>query len=54
MDKFWSYTGRILVVIAILGGGIWLIAVAGLLLEALIIAALLAYLLDPVVRLLTH
>lgn len=52
MNTTWSPTTRILVIIIILLAAIWLAVVASPLLEALMISALLAYLLDPVVRLL--
>lgn len=54
MDATWLPTTRILVVIVILLGAIWLVVVASPLLEALVIAGLLAYLLDPMVGLLTR
>lgn len=46
----WSTTTRVVVVIAILIGLVWLFIAAMPLVEALSIAALLAYLLNPVVR----
>lgn len=49
MDTTWSNTTRILVILFSLAGAIWLIVIAGPLVEALIIAALLAYLLNPAV-----
>ena len=52
MNTTWSLTTRILVIVIILLGAIWLAVVASPLLEALVISALLAYLLDPLVRLL--
>jgi len=52
MNTTWSSTTRILVIVIILLGAIWLAVVANPLFEALVISALLAYLLDPVVRLL--
>jgi predicted PurR-regulated permease PerM len=52
MNTTWSPTIRILVIVIILLGAIWLAVVASPLLEALVISALLAYLLDPAVRLL--
>lgn len=54
MNTTWSPITRILIVVVILLGAIWLAVVASPLLEALVISALLAYLLDPVVRLLTR
>ncbi|MBN1991162.1 MAG: AI-2E family transporter [Anaerolineae bacterium] len=54
MDRFWFYTARILAVAAVLAGAVLLVVLAGPLLEALTIAALLAYLLAPAVRLLTR
>ncbi len=52
MNTIWPPTTRILVIAIILVGAIWLAVVASPLLEALVISALLAYLLDPVVGLL--
>ena len=52
MNTTWSPIIRILVIVIILVGAIWLAVVASPLLEALVISALLAYLLDPAVRLL--
>jgi predicted PurR-regulated permease PerM len=52
MNTTWSPTTRILVIVITLLGAVWLAVVASPLLEALVISALLAYLLDPVVRLL--
>ncbi|MBU0703137.1 MAG: AI-2E family transporter [Chloroflexi bacterium] len=52
MNTTWSPTTRILVVTIILLGAVWLAVMASPLLNALVISALLAYLLDPVVRLL--
>ena len=52
MNTTWSPTTRILVIVVILLGAVWLAVVISPLLEALVISALLAYLLDPVVRLL--
>lgn len=49
MDTTWSNTTRILVILFSLAGAIWLAIIAGPLLQALIIAALLAYLLNPLV-----
>ena len=54
MSTTWSPTTRILVVTVILLGAVWLAVMASPLLNALVISALLAYLLDPVVRLLTR
>jgi len=54
MGTTWSPTTRILVVAVILLGLVWLAVMASPLLNALVISALLAYLLDPVVRLLTR
>ena len=51
MDRSWTYIIRIILIIVGVMGAIWLVAVAGPLLEALLIAALLAYLLNPAVRL---
>ena len=52
MNTTWSPTTRILVIVVILLGAVWLAVVISPLLEALVISALLAYLLDPAVRLL--
>lgn len=49
MDTTWSNTTRLLIVLLSLAGAIWLIVIAGPLFEALILAALLAYLLNPLV-----
>lgn len=54
MNTTWSSTTRIVVVTVILLGVAWLAVVASPLLNALVISGLLAYLLDPVVRLLTR
>ena len=54
MSTTWSSTIRILVIVVILLGAIWLAVAASPLLEAVMIAALLAYLLDPMVRLLVR
>jgi predicted PurR-regulated permease PerM len=54
MNTTWSPTTRILVVTVILLAAVWLAVAASPLLNALVISALLAYLLDPVVRLLTR
>jgi len=54
MSTTWSPTTRILVVTVILLGAVWLAVMASPLLNALVISALLAYLLDPAVRLLTR
>jgi predicted PurR-regulated permease PerM len=54
MSTTWSPTTRILVVTVILLAAVWLAVAASPLLNALVISALLAYLLDPVVRLLTR
>jgi predicted PurR-regulated permease PerM len=48
--KPWSYTTRMLVAIVGAIGLVWLIVVAAPLIESLLIAALLGYLLDPVVE----
>src|SRR5690554_3217659 len=50
MDTNWSRTTRILVILALAAVAVWLAFLSGPLLDAVIIAALLAYLLDPVVR----
>ena len=49
MDTTWSNTTRILVTILILAGAIWLAFVASPLVDAILVAALLANLLNPVV-----
>lgn len=49
MDTTWSNTTRILVILFSLAGAIWLAFIAAPLLQALIIAGLLAYLLNPLV-----
>jgi len=54
MNKPWSSSTRILVTTFILLGAVWLAVMAIPLLNALAISALLAYLLDPVVQLLTR
>ncbi len=46
----WSLTTRWVIAILMLVGGIWLLAIALPLVEAIFIAALVAYLLDPIVR----
>ena len=50
MDNSWSNTTRVVVILLALAGGIWLAVVASPLLEALLIAALLAHLVNPAVR----
>ncbi len=50
MDTTWSNTTRILILVTMIGAAVWLTIVASPLLQAVGIAALLAYLLDPVVR----
>jgi predicted PurR-regulated permease PerM len=50
MKTTWSNTTRILVVVALLVATVWIVVVAGPLWQAVGIAALLAYLLDPLVR----
>lgn len=50
MNTTWSTTTRILVIVAISVATVWIIVVAGPLWQAVGIAALLAYLLDPAVR----
>lgn len=50
MDSSWSNTTRVVVTLLALAGGIWLAVVASPLLEALLIAALLAHLVNPAVR----
>ena len=52
MEGTWTYTMHNILIIVGLAGIVWLVAAASPVLEALIIAALLAYLLDPAVRLL--
>jgi len=54
MNTTWSPATRILVVTVILLGAVWLAVMASPLLNALVISGLLAYLLDPVIRLLTR
>ena len=54
MNKPWSSSTRILVMTFVLLGAVWLAVMAIPLLNALVISALLAYLLDPVVRLLAR
>ncbi len=54
MNTTWSPTTRVLVIAVILLGAVWLAVMASPLLNALVISALLAYLLDPVVRLLAR
>lgn len=54
MSSGWSTTTRFLVVVALLVAGMWLLMISGPLVEAVIIAALIAYLLNPVVRLLVR
>ena len=49
MDTTWSNTTRILIITLILAGAIWLAFVASPLLDAILLAALLAYLLNPLV-----
>ena len=49
MDTTWSNTTRILVLLLFLAAAIWLAFIASPLLEAILIAALLAYLLNPAV-----
>ena len=51
MDTLWSNTTRIMVIVIILAGTIWIAVVANPLLQAVGVAALLAYLLEPAVRL---
>jgi len=50
MDTTWSTTTRILILVMILVATVWIAIVASPLLQAVGIAALLAYLLDPAVR----
>jgi predicted PurR-regulated permease PerM len=50
MDSSWSKSTRIIVVLALVAAGIWLAFLFAPLLEAVIVAGLLAYLLDPIVR----
>ncbi|MGB3713286.1 MAG: AI-2E family transporter [Candidatus Promineifilaceae bacterium] len=50
MNTTWSTTTRILVIVALLVATVWIIVVASPLWQAVGIAALLAYLLDPAVR----
>lgn len=50
-NKQWSYPTRLVVVLIGLIGLVWLISVTGPLFQALIVAALLAYLLAPLARL---
>lgn len=50
MDTTWSNTTRILVLVMLLATAVWIAVVASPLLQAVGIAALLGYLLDPVVR----
>lgn len=54
MSTTWSQNTRILVIAVILLGAVWLAVVASPLLNALVISALLAYLLDPLVQLLVR
>lgn len=54
MNKPWSYTTRTLVAVAGAIGLVWLIVAASPLITSLIVAALLAYLLDPTVQLLVR
>ncbi len=50
MNTTWSTTTRILVIVMMLATAVWIAVVASPLLQAVGIAALLGYLLDPVVR----
>ena len=50
MNTTWSTTTRILAIVAIVVAAVWIIVVASPLWQAVGIAALLAYLLDPAVR----
>lgn len=54
MNQSWLHTFRLLAIILGLAGIIWLIIAAGPLFGVITIAAILAYLLDPLVRLLTR
>lgn len=54
MDTNWSNTTRILVILLALGATIWLAVLMAPLLNALFIAAIFAYLLDPPVRFLVE
>lgn len=49
MDTSWSNTTRLFVIVLLLAGAIWLAFVASPLLDAILIAALLAYLMNPLV-----
>lgn len=49
MDTRWSNSTRVLVIVLLLAGVIWLAFVASPLLDAILIAALLAYLMNPIV-----
>lgn len=54
MDRGWSTTTRFLVVVLLLVAVVWLLMISGPLVEAVIIAALIASLLNPLVRLLVR
>lgn len=49
MDTSWSKSTRILVIVLLLAGAVWLAFVASPVLDAILIAALLAYLMNPLV-----
>ena len=50
MATTWSTTTRILILVMLLAAAVWIAVVASPLLQAVGIAALLGYLLDPAVR----